>query len=307
MDYAIPDGWRLPNHYDWRLCQCGFIWADTQAIPADFDEFYRKHYNPHNDQYDLNRIHQLGAFIFQHILPSSRIVDFAGGEGLLKKYLKSMAFPHVSEVNLDDQMVECDVVILSQVIEHLYDLRGTLDTINAYLTNKGIIIVETPAADQYAMKDNPPLLDYYPTHVNHFTPQTLSRLASDYGWMLAFPPMYYHYRPTNAPMMRMVFLKGGHLETFGAVKQKLTDIEPIGINERVVVYGLGDLALHQIAKSGLRIAYFVDEAPIYEGARINGIPVHNKLKDDGYPVLVISNRHRTEILAKLKGRRVITL
>ncbi len=209
--YAIPDGWTLPADYHWRLCKCGFIWADTNAQAEDFDQFYRDNYNPHIDAHDLHRMQQLAGFIFGRVKPNARVVDYGGGEGYLANYLRELGFENVSVVNLDDKMPKCDVVILSQVIEHLYDLERDLDKIDANLEN----------------------------------------------------------------------------------------------DEPVIIYGLGDFALYQIANSDLNIAYFVDEAEVYRGATLNGIPIKQALGDDDYPVMVISNRHRAEILGKLKGRRVI--
>lgn len=307
MKYAMPDNWTLPTDYVWNLCRCGFIWANTPANATDFDEFYRKHYNSHVDQHDIARLHALGGFLFKSLHPTARIVDYGGGEGTLAKYLLSLGFKNVCVTNLDEEMPSCDVVVLSQVIEHLYDLRRDLHRINNNLVDGGLVVIETPEAQHYAMRTTPPMLDYYPTHVNHFTPQTLAMLAADYGWTQATSPAMYEYAPTNAPMMRMVFSKNSARVYFEAIRKKLTSIVPIGIEEPVIVYGLGDFALHQITKSGLNIAYFVDDADIYKNATINGIPIKDKLDDDDYPVLVIGSRHKAEIVSKLDGRRVITL
>lgn len=302
--YAIPDGWRLPSDYRWQLCKCGFIWADTDARAEDFDQFYREYYNPHVDAHDLHRMQNLASFIFEHVKPNARVVDFGGGEGYLANYLRELGFENVSVVNLDDKMPKCDVVILSQVIEHLYDLERDLNKIDANLENGGLIFIETPEAVLYQFKRTPALMDYYPTHVNHFNNQTLPALASKYGW-LALGYLTYQYQPTNAPMMRCQFQKSGMEYLFNNVAYRIKNIEPVECAEPVIIYGLGDFALYQIANSELNIVYFVDEAEVYRGATLNGIPVKQALEDDGYPVMVISNRHRAEILGKLKGRRVI--
>lgn len=302
--YAIPDGWTLPADYRWQLCKCGFIWADTDARAEDFDQFYRDNYNPHIDAHDLHQMQNLASFIFERVKPNARVVDFGGGEGYLANYLRELGFESVNVVNLDDEMPKCDVVIMSQVIEHLYNLDRDLALIDKMLRKSGMVFIETPEASLYSFKTEPPLLDYYPTHVNHFSYQPLSALAAKYGWQ-SWGYSTYQYQPTNAPMMRCQFQKNGMEYLFNNVAYRIKNIEPVESSEPVIIYGLGDFALYQIANSDLNIAYFVDEAEVYRGATLNGIPIKQALGDDDYPVMVIGNRHKGEILGKLKGRRVI--
>lgn len=306
MDYAIPDGWTLPTHYKWQLCNCGFIWADTSATPEDFDEYYRKHYAPHVDAHDIHRMKSIASFVFETFNHNARIVDFGGDDGYLCKQLNEYGFKHTTSLNIDDPMLLCDVVIMSQVIEHLYDLDSVMNKINEKLTDMGVVVIETPDWMSFAQRNSPPMLDYYPTHVNHFSAQSLITFMNKYGYLSIAPIFRYDYMAVNTPMFRMVFEKNLQRPLFNNIRKQLSDIQPIGIDEQVVVYGLGDLAMHQIAQSGLNIAYFVDENPIYKGAKINGIPIKSKLDSD-HPVLVIGSRQKDEIIAKLKGHRVITV
>jgi len=156
----------------------------------------------------------------------------------------------------------CDLVIMSQVIEHLYDLNGVMELIDSKLTSGGVVMIETPEAVRFALRDSPPMLDYYPTHVNHFSVQTLHSFMARYGYMTVGHDSGIEYRAVNTPMFRASYQKNAQHMVFNGIRKKLSDIKPIGIDEQVIVYGLGDLAMHQIAQSGLNIAYFVDENPI---------------------------------------------
>lgn len=303
-NYAIPDGWTLPSYYIWKLCKCGFIWAHTDKTAEDFDQYYRDHFDPAIDIHDIDRLHNLASFIFKNLANPVHIVDFGGGDEMLSDILDKYGFDNVTTVNVDDKMPDCDVVVMSQIIEHLYDLRGVMDNINSHLSPDGIVIIETPDAVAYSSRSTPPLLDYYPTHVNHFSRDTLIAFMVLQGFML-ISSSFYEYKATNARMMRMMFVKEAQKRIFNNVKKQIGSVEEIIIGEPVIVYGLGDLALYQIANSNLDIAYFVDENPIYKYATINGIPVKSKLGKDNYPVLVIGNRSRQAILDKLKDRRVI--
>lgn len=305
MEYAVPDGWTLPSKYRWQLCKCGFIWANTDKKVEDFDEYYRKHYAPTFDQNDIDRINSFCDFIIKIIKPTTRVVDFGGGGNTLVDRLRSKGFDKLSVVNLDDEMLDCDLVVLSQVIEHLYDLDRDFDKIDKHLGNQSVVIIETPDAAAYAFRNSPPMLDYYPTHVNHFAATSLISFMASRGYALYLLQAGIEYQPTNAPMFRTIFVKGAGEHIFGEVKNKLSSIKPIETDGKVIIYGLGDLAMHQIVHSKLDVAYYVDEAEVYKNASINGIPIKSKLGDDNYPVLVIGNRCKDEILSKLSGRRII--
>ena len=78
MSYAVPDGWHLPRDYEWKLCTCGFIWADTSATAEDFDNFYRANYAPHIDEHDIARMRNLASHIFANFIQDTRIIDYGG-------------------------------------------------------------------------------------------------------------------------------------------------------------------------------------------------------------------------------------
>ena len=299
MNYIVPDGWTLPKKYTWKLCSCGFIWADNDGSQEDYNEFYRKHYLPHIDKHDIHRLQQLASFIFTTVKPDAKVIDFGGGECYLTAMLEEYGFKGVGVCNVDDKMTKCDVIIASQVIEHIYNLDETMTLFRDNLNDNGIVIIELPEAMAYSFRREPPLLDYYPTHLNHFSPAQLDALFTKYGFANVLISGS-EYKPTNAPMMRAVFLKDGYQQTFNRVREHIKKQEPLIMNEPVIVYGLGDLSLYQIARSGLDIKYYIDDAPIYKGVTINGIPVKDKIEDE-YPIVVFGQRHKQKILEKLKG------
>ena len=298
MNYIVPDGWALPDKYILKLCKCGFIWADTNGTVEDFNTYYRKHYSQPADIHDVVRWRNLAAYIFESIEPQTRIVDFGGGNGELEGYLNEYGVEHVTTVNLDDEMPECDLVIMSQVIEHLYDFQADFDIIERGLDKNGIVIIETPEVQAYSFRAQP-MLDYYQAHVNHFTPQTLQSFMGLRGYVITNASRY-EYKATNAPMMRISFVRGGMNQIFNRVRDNINDIKPIEIDEPVIVYGLGDLTTYTVAKSNLDVKSYVDDSPTYKGATINGVPVLDHIEGD-YPIVIIGHRQRQAILDKLKG------
>ena len=299
MNYIVPDGWTLPDKYIWKLCKCGFIWADTNGTEEDLDNYYREHYSQPIDIHDTMRLRNLASYIFETIAPHTKIVDFGGGNGELEGYLKEYGFENVTTVNLDNEMPECDLVILSQVIEHLYDFQVALDYIEDSLYENGIVIIETPDAERYSKRTWPKMFDYMPTHINHFSIKNLQSLMTLRGYT-TINIYLYEFKPTNAPMTRMTFLMGENKQMFDRVSTRIINIAQVRIDEPVIVYGLGDMAMHTLAKSNLDVKSYVDDSPSYKGATINGIPVLDHIEGD-YPIVIIGQRQRQAILDKLKG------
>lgn len=302
MKYAVPDGWELPELYTWRLCKCGFIWADNEATQETYNAYYRNHYIQNMDMHDYRRLDNLSYAIFSMFSKELKVIDYGGGNEYLVHKLRKYGFNQVSVCNVDDKLESCDLIIASQVVEHIYDLDGMMKNFIDNLKDGGFIIVETPDALNYSKREFPPLLDYYPTHINHFSATQLNYLFARYGFSNNFLMGGIEYKPTNAPMFRTVYVKNGNQIAFNKIKEKISNVKSLDIKEPVIVYGLGDLTLYQIANSNLNIVSFVDESSAYKGATINNIPVLDHVEGD-YPVIVFGKRSQESILSKLEGRK----
>lgn len=303
MKYAVPDGWELPELYTWKLRKCGFIWADNEASQETYNSYYRNHYVQNMDMHDYRRLDNLSYAIFSifDFDKDLKIIDYGGGDEYLIDKLRGFGFDKVSVCNVDDKLESCDLIIASQVVEHIYDLDGMMKDFCNNLKDGGFVIVEIPDSLSYSFRKWPDLLDYYPTHVNHFSSSQLNYLFNRYGFSNNFLVSGIEYKPTNAPMFRAVYVKNGNQITFNKIKEKISNVKSLDIKEPVIVYGLGDITMYQIANSNLNIVSFIDESPVYKGATINNIPVLDHVEGD-YPIVVFGKRSQKSILSKLEGR-----
>ena len=102
-----------------------------------------------------------------------------------------------------------DLVIASHVVEHLLDF-DLLHLLNDLLDHNGILYVEVPDSLRYESHIRLEFLYYFDrVHVNHFTPQSLARLAAAYGFGYADHFEYvFPYRDGNGyPALGMLFRK----------------------------------------------------------------------------------------------------
>jgi Methyltransferase domain len=83
-----------------------------------------------------------------------------------------------------------DLVIASHVMEHLIDFES-LRLFNNLMVENGLLYIEVPDPLHYEKYQRREFLYYFDRlHVNHFTPQALTRLCAKCGFA---PVKHYHY------------------------------------------------------------------------------------------------------------------
>ena len=145
--------------------------------------------------------------------PSGQVLEIGAGDGSLLLALRS-ARPDVKLYALDlrfapermkaleargieciEGLLEdsalpsgCDLVIMNQLIEHLWELDGGLRKIGAAVRTGGLVSIATPNLQGYDRRwfSQDAWGGYhFPRHLNLFTPESLGRLLARYGFRLA--------------------------------------------------------------------------------------------------------------------------
>lgn len=74
-----------------------------------------------------------------------------------------------------------DLIILSHVLEHVFDVAAGLASARRRLATGGAIYVEVPDASRYIVDDFPPYYFFDPEHINHFVLDSLRLMAANEG------------------------------------------------------------------------------------------------------------------------------
>jgi HAD superfamily hydrolase (TIGR01509 family) len=179
--------------------RCGFIFNDELSSQEDFNKYYES-----NNMYFFKRdkVSDIVQKTFQVLkvlmTKDSSILDIGCGSGELLLHLKSQGYnvsgldtsPNcienlvengvnmytgdVFKNNIDQQF---DVVVLSHVVEHIYDLENLPNVLEKYLKPNGILYVEVPDTDEYhSDTSQPPYQEYNTEHINHFDEMSLTQL-----------------------------------------------------------------------------------------------------------------------------------
>ncbi len=87
-----------------------------------------------------------------------------------------------------------EIITLWHVLEHVYELDKTIDSLKKSLTNLGYILFALPNSDSYDAKKYGSNWDAYdvPRHIYHYNPDTIQKLMNRHGFELAeMQPMKY--------------------------------------------------------------------------------------------------------------------
>jgi SAM-dependent methyltransferase len=234
----------LPAAYDVAGCPaCGFVFADTPALQADYDRYYLQQSKYEDARissgggtlpWDAQRLERT-ALDISTALPDrgAGILDLGCANGGLLLALRRRGYVHLAGVDLSPRCVQRmrdlniqahvgglfslpgeaadhrDAVILSHVLEHVRDLARARDVLARLVATGGMLYVEVPDAARYADHFIVPYYYFDCEHINHFGPVSLENLFLGSGFeLLTLETKEIVVTPTAAyPALYAVFKK----------------------------------------------------------------------------------------------------
>ena len=209
IDFAKSKEEFIPEHYDIVACNnCGFIFNNTTWVQKDYDKYYSDT-TKYSSSFtsgagglqELDKIRYNGIIdrIEKFISKDSSIVDIGCAKGGLLKTFQDRGYNNLCGIEASHDAIEnlnqynikgedssifdlaninkkFDVVILSQVLEHIYDLKKVKYILENILNDNGILYIDIPDGTSY-IKNNLAAYYYFDLeHINHFSLVTLEYL-----------------------------------------------------------------------------------------------------------------------------------
>jgi SAM-dependent methyltransferase len=362
--FQLSDTSILPDQYDVVCCQiCGFVFADT-SVGQDVYNTYYAEYSKYEDAdssistgggtsvWDKERLKRVSNDISAKFKKDISILDIGCANGGLLFELKKEGFANVFGLDpsracvnyVNNAGVTCylgelfeadrylqgkkfDLLILSHVFEHIYDLKNATMILRNLLNDNGAVYVEVPDASHYGSYYVVPYYYFDSEHINHFDGHALKNLFESFGFSqlitqdkffmvndtTKYPAVYSIFRKTpsvtaasviKSEVVRNEVLK--YLEMSGqnaahSELQKLADSK-----EPIVVFGAGNFTARLLESTPLKqcnIVAYVDNDKKKQGITFNNTKVMapEYIKQFRGRVVVCSALHHDQIVEQVKA------
>jgi len=307
--FKVPDGWPLPSVIDWYKCgDCSLLYGDGDFDQELLNKYYRNYYGYGINSEDVKeRLNGIADAIWRDH-PNARVVDFGGagddGRSIIVDRLHSFGHAEAYCINAGDDVPECDVMVVSHVLEHVYDMPDVMNKIVGALHPSGLLIVDGPDATGLLQHWQMPMLDFHTKHVIHLRMLDYLRLMDRYGFTLIDSLKYVDIRASQtAPCFRMTFTR---LDTAVSSRDRVTsNIDGLlaklhAIDYPVNVWGLGDISWHLLAQCpNLEVLEYIDNDPAYRGQKFGGKPVLEKPTNNA-PIIIMAQGQRVKLINNIR-------
>ena len=376
--FVTPPGYPLPDEYNVVVCRrCGFAYADPVATQRDYDRFYCE-WSKYDDSatatgsgvspHDAARL-AVTASDLARVLPSraATILDAGCATGGLLTALRDHGFTAVAGLDPSRRcaaacrergfeayvgsigsapahMPKFDCVVLSHVLEHVYDIPAFFEAARRLLTPGGYLYIETPDATRYADYIYAPFQEFNTEHINHFSAHTMENAARRFGFkaILAeqklletaektlYPAVFGLFQDQGGPNADQNVLCDQELpsqigayirrsaQQMEAIDRRLAD--QLANTDGVILWGAGQLAMKLLALpvlAEIKIRAVVDSNPILRGKTLAGAPIvgpqefARSVGSSKEPILIATLLHAEEISDRIRqldlGNPVLTL
>ena len=236
------------------------------------------------------------------------ILDFGCGNKFLANKLKDNFEIDTYDIGMEKPNKKYDMIIISHVLEHIYDIDIFLNSVECQLNEDGYIYIEVPNADNYdLLKEICPLQEINIEHINFFTKYSLNKLMIKHNYYSCLLiDDYFYINSKKYYVIRGIFKKYNNNKTIESYvnygKNIINSIKYENINN-LYLYGCGQF-LYKILPNiiNCNIINIIDDNKSLLNKKINNIEIINyeilKDKINDNDTLLITTIIGTPIIKK---------
>lgn len=311
---------------------CGFVFVRNTPSQKFYDQYYKK-----MSKYEGIREHEthfkdtgeiLNDLAKKYIKKSDDILDVGCSTGSLLFFLKNKGYkklfgfdpgPKCKKIAKEKYDIEITtsslkkytskkkykLIILSQVLEHLSEVRESIDKISRLLTNDGYVFIGIPDAGRFYEDFEEPFGEFSTEHINFFSDISLFRLMKKYSCAFiksksgALYSLWQKDSSEEKSIIKYIKLS----------EKKLNHVKNIidNLPSKIIVWGAGSLSQRLLETTTLKnkAIKFVDMNKNLVGKKISDIDIISDKEVNKYsdPILISSFRFRSEIKKYIKSKK----
>jgi len=322
------------NHKIVCCKNCNFIFVGNIPSKKYYEEYYRnqskyegtREHEIHEDQTAV----QLLSFAKNNLTKKSKILDIGCSIGYLLSVLKNKGYKNLlgidpapkcrkiakekyglkietNDLNNFSSSIKYDLIVLSMVLEHIVDIRNSIEKIKNLLNDTGYLYISVPNVSNFYLNTVEPFGEFSTEHINFFTESSLHFLMCGFTNVLI---------KSEDNCLHSIWQKGDcgieSIEKYINLSKSRLDViqkKIDSISGKVIVWGAGALSQRLLSTTNIKdkILFFVDSNPNLRGAELGNIPIYqpNIIKKYKQPILVSSYNFSKEIIKTINSKKYI--
>jgi 2-polyprenyl-3-methyl-5-hydroxy-6-metoxy-1,4-benzoquinol methylase len=314
---SLVDDIILNNVLNVKLCDvCNFYFSDSCNTQEDYNNYYMKFNNYNHQNYCQDKDLNSADFICKNINKNETktILDYGSGNGALANLLSEKFIVEQYDIGMETNNKKYDLVILSHVLEHIYDLNNFINEASKNINENGLLYIEVPNADFYEEFINIcPLQEINIEHINFFSKYALNKLLINNGFHCShLQDDYFMLNDMKYHVICGIFKKNGDNKSFekylnhGINKINSYKFDILKKYDKIYVYGCGQFLFKILDKiqENCSIINIIDDNACYLNKKINNINIINydlfkEQCKDGDNILLTTLVHATKIKENL--------
>jgi hypothetical protein len=268
---------------------CSFYFTQSKSTESDYYNYYltQNNYSLENCRWTTlctDKDRQTYDFLLKNLDSSVKsILDYGSGGCGLSKLLSSNYSVSTYDVGNDLPKGNSDCLVLSHVLEHIYNPVEFIRMISSYVRNDGFIYIEIPNANCYEkMQSFGSLQEINFEHINFFSPYSLSKIMIQSGYTPVLVTQgSFILSENNYQVIRAIFQKNSNTTSVEQyINEGVNNIEKIkrslpDLTGRVFVYGCGQFLYKIISylQEKYTIQAIIDDNPNFKNKTLNTLNI----------------------------------
>ena len=209
INITIVDEINLNGELIIKYCEkCYFYFLESNNNQADYDYYYLNYNNYKNYVLSNDKDKECSIYLKNNLDKNVKtIIDYGCGNKILSEYLNSTYDVDNYDIGMNNIDKKYDCLVLSHVLEHIYDINPFIENLKKYIKNDGYLYIEVPNMEYYKEFINfGPLQEISLEHINFFSKYSLSKLMINNNFIpIKVEDSYFHINENKYYIIRGIF------------------------------------------------------------------------------------------------------